>query len=316
MILPWGEVSERDDEVGHAKGSHRSSGSFRMGIAAPNRVITYRICAAIRAGQPIDSACNAVGVDAPTLKNWLTRGEEAYLECEREDPRCRFFEAFGMALESANQANETDRRKPTEPEHQPPLRPQAELRRPQGDRSSNSPPLVWLVVEEAPIEIVIGSRPPWVYETPPERPPTQAPEQPQPSEGNDAPISHTPPEPAWIEPEANRRDLSFRKDLAVIAVGLVFLGILAVTALLILSTIPIILVGAATIRLTCSTLSLAYRWRTGLIALRGGGHPGLALASSVSQLTSGRSPRFLGEISLDRTPGSVAWSDRLRPQRE
>ncbi len=149
-----------------------------MGVGVPNRVITRQICASIRAGHPVDRACVRSGVDAPTLRRWLALGEVAFLECEKADPHGRFFAAFIKALECADQASEADDSGgdadpiADAPRPKPPSESRGSERRTRPEPPSEMPCLVWEVVEEAPIEIRIGSRPAWVYETSPSRPPT------------------------------------------------------------------------------------------------------------------------------------------------
>ncbi len=289
----------------------------------PNRTISRRICTAIRAGQPMDRVCTVVGVDAPTLKRWLALGEAAYRESEEEDPHCWFFKAFVKALEHAERAAEADNPRLDEPEYEPPRRPRREPRRAGGHRSSDHPPLAWLVVEEAPIAIVIGSRPPWVYETPPTSRPGPAPQPTRPTEGGEITISE--PEsmvPVDEEAVVPRRDPT-REELGailgVLAVGLALLVVVVLLILLVLAMIPVALAGMVLIGTLRLAWGVACRWRAGLIALRGGAFEGLAMPGRVvlsprSKWPGRRHPR--GRIDPDRTAGSVAWSDRLPPQRE
>ncbi len=264
----------------------------------------------------MDVACTAVGVDAPTLKRWLALGEAAYRECEEEDPHCRFFEAFTKALEDADQDVEADRRRKAQTDPKPPPRPRAEPRPTQGARASEAPSLVWLVVEEAPIEIVIGSRPPWVYETQPAPKPVRVPEPPRSPRPEDVSSEPTPSEPFEVEPTEPHRDPPIGENLAVIAVGLVTLATLVVVVLAVLAMIPIVLAVFAAIGVFREALGLTYRWRAGLIALRGGTTGSLPIPGRLSWNPDRRRLSPLGTISMDRTSGSVALSGRLRPQRE
>ncbi len=282
----------------------------------PNWAITRRICTAIRAGRSMDLACTDVGVDAPTLKRWLALGEAAYKECEEEDPHCRFFEAFIKALEYADQAAEAARQRPAEPEPEPSPRPRTEPRRTLGNRSSEPLPIAWVVVEEAPIEIVIGSRPPWVYETTPTPTPVRPPEPPQPVWVEDAPSEDMPTTPAEVDEAALRRDPTLEQVAEAVGVIVGVLVVLIAIVVLALVVFPIMLASFALIGAFRLALALAYRWRAGVLALRGGELEGLPIPSPVARNALGRRLRPLVEASFDRTSGSVALAGRLRPQRE
>ncbi len=264
----------------------------------------------------MDLACTAVGVDAPTLKRWLALGKAAYRECEEEDPHCRFFEAFVKALEYADQAVEADRQRPVQPEPQPPPRSRAEPRRTQGDRVSEAPSLVGLVVEEAPIEIVIGSRPPWVYETDLDSPPVRSSEPPRPTGTEETPSEGTPSFPTDAEDAESRQDPTLGEVVEAIAFLSITLIVLAAIVALILVIVPIALAILVLIGSIGLTLGVAYRWRAGLIALRGGTTGGLPISGPAIRIRFGWGPRTIGMFSPNRTAGSVALSGRLRPQRE
>ncbi len=263
----------------------------------------------------MDLACTAVGVDASTLKRWLALGEAAYRESEEEDPHCRFFEAFVKALEYADSRRDNEPQ-PSEPKPEPPPKPRSEPRRTRSARSSEAPPLVWLVVEEAPIEIVIGSRPPWVYETPSAPDPVPATETPRPSQLEDASFEDAPAMPAEPEESDPRRDAPIGEDLAVIAIGLATLVVLIAAVLLTLAAIPVAMAGFVVIGTVRLTIGSLYRWRAGLIALRSGGTGVLAIPGRATRFTSRERRRPAMVVSGDRTDGSVALAGRLRPQQE
>ncbi len=264
----------------------------------------------------MDLACTEVGVDAPTLKRWLALGEAAYLECEVEDPHCRFFEAFVKALEYADQAVEADRQRPVQPEPQPPPRSRAEPRRTQGDRVSEAPSLVGLVVEEAPIEIVIGSRPPWIYETAPEPPPVRSPEPPRPTGPEEPPSESTPTSPDVVVDQKTHRDPTFEQVAEALGVLIAGLVVLIAILVLVLAVFPIALACFTLIRALRLAIGLAYSWRAGLIAMLGGTTGGFAIPGPVTWTACARRTLLIGTVSMDRTSGSVALADRLRPQRE
>ncbi len=315
-MLPTADLSTRDDTRRLAVGSQPLSGLFGMSVEVPNRTITRRICVTLRAGQPIDLACTTVGVDALTLKRWLALGEAASRQGEEEDPHCRFFEAVSKALGYADQARDLKDRATNESGLQAPGQPRDEPRRAGRNQTPDHPPLAWLVVEEAPIEIVIGSRPPWVYETPPAPDPGQTTEAFRTTLPEDVPFEDAPTTPVEPDEAEPRCDEPIGEDLAVIAVGLVFLAILAVAVLLILLMIPVVLAGFTAIGAIRTAVGLAYRWRAGLITLSGGGSQGLAIPGPIGRPTWRSSLRLPKVDCLDRTAGSVAWADRSPPQRE
>ncbi len=282
----------------------------------PNRAITKRICQALRDDQPMDLACTAVGVDAPTLKRWLALGEAAYRECEEEDPHCRFFEAFIKALEYADQAVEANRRKPSQPEPELPPRPRAEPRRTEDDRVSEAPPLAWMVVEEAPIEIVIGSRPTWVYETPPDSTPVRSAEPARPTEPLETPSEETPSSQADIEDGEPRRDPTLGEVVEALVFLAITLIVLATIVAMILAVVPVALAGFTWIASLRLALGLAYRWRAGILILQGETTIGLPIRAPITWTAFEWRPRFARLASMDRTSGSVSLAGRLRPQRE
>ncbi len=262
----------------------------------------------------MDLACIAVGVNAPTLKHWLALGEAAYLESEEEDLHCRFFEAVIKALEYADQARDLNDRATNEPEPQALPRPRSEQRRAGRNRPADHPPLVWLVVEEAPIEIVIGSRPPWVYETPRQTRTDREPEPPRSVRGDGESSQDTLPEPVEIKEIARHRDSTIGLDLAVIAVGLAILAIQVVVVLLVLLMIPVVSAGYALMGAIRGMVRLAYRWRAGLIALRGRG-------VDICPPPSGWAERWTPPSGLLRSYGlqslgAIALTGRMLPQRE
>ncbi len=264
----------------------------------------------------MDVACTAVGVDAPTLKRWLALGEAAYRECEEEDPHCRFFEAFVKALDDADQAVEAKRRGPTQSEPGPPPRPRSEPSRTRRERSSEMPPLVWLVVEEAPIEIVIGSRPPWVYETAPTSPPVRSPDSTQLIQPDVAPSEQARSDPADAPGSDPRRDPTVGEVVEALGVLAIALVVLIAIVLLTLAVIPVALTGFALIGSIRLALGIADRWRAGLIALRGGSSVGLPIPAPVSRNARGHGLRPVEVVPLGRTSGSIALAGRSRPQRE
>ncbi len=286
-----------------------------MSIEVPDWKITRRISRAIRAGKPIDLACTAVGVDAPTLKRWLALGEAAYLEYEEEDPHCRFFEAFVKALEYADSHLEDDPQ-PIEPKLIPPSQPQVGSKPTESNRASESSPLPWLVIEEAPIEIVLGSRPAWVYETDPKATSVQAPEPLRPTQfdpGSSEETLEVPTSPAEVDETEPRHEPTLGEAVGVLLVALI---VLILALMLALAVIPVALAGFALIGAIRLVTGLAFRWRAGLIALGAGSIEGLPLSGSVIWTACGKRPQTLGMVSVDRTAGSVSLSGRLRPQRE
>ncbi len=73
----------------------------RKPATALTRGIQERICAFIRAGSYIETACAAVGIPSRTLRAWLTRGAEA-----SEAGRTNRYTAFADALREAEAAAE------------------------------------------------------------------------------------------------------------------------------------------------------------------------------------------------------------------
>ncbi len=288
----------------------------------PNRAITVRICQAIRAGLPMDQACAEVGVDAPTFQRWMALGEEAFLICEERDPHCRFYKALVRtqhASKTADVSRLVDRTQPNKPPPALPTGYPGEPQRTRDDRSTEFPPLAWLVVEEAPIEIVIGSRPPWVYETAPTPESVPAPEplgaawaddstsEPATSESVDERVEASPSAPRLVE------------VVAVLSILLVDLALLIVVILLLAAVIPMMLGGLTLIGSIRLVWGMVLRWRAGLMALRGRAItgipiPGPTLPRASWTLLGQRHPRRM--VDPDRTAGSVALAGRLRPQRE
>ncbi len=307
-----------------------------MDVAVPNRAITLAICAAIRSGRSFDQACVDAGIRKPTLLRWMEIGR-ATAHQGIPDPHAAFFMAFKEALQEAHGAEDdheddedlddfgddafdSDLCKP-EPDD-PPREPR-ESDRADTDSPSTCPSLVWMVVEEAPIEIVIGSRPPWVYETHPSRRSTDAVSGPT-SEGrapatipSDRPEQRIPPDeptPITDRAHASRPDPSLAAIIMVLIANTIATLLLLALIVVVVALIPVALAGLILIGVIRWLIRLAFRWRAGLIALRGGG-------ADVGPFPVGWAARWTSPSSPTspqgfRRLGAIASTGRTLPKRE
>ncbi len=315
-----------------------------MDGTGPSCEVIAAICQGIRAGWGVPRACMAVGVDEPTIQRWMAHGEVAYLEGRFEDPYAVSYVAFRRACNAARasgfrlglRGREPNTSRPNgSPERlgkpnrtnshssdDPALRPSGNP----ATRSSSEPvSLARLVVAEAPIEIVYGARPAWVYGPDPERhrdasarrsevvepeadgTPAAIVTEAEPPEGAETAI----PAPAGGEPSGANRDAPTWAILVALTIKLV---LLIATFAMIAATI---LIATAVFVVVCPirlALALAYRWRVGVRALWGGGAEGCPCP--VAWASRGTVHRSIFVVRPDRRLGALAWTGRSLPQRE
>ncbi len=314
-----------------------------MDGVGPSREVIEAICQGIRAGWGVPRACMAVGVDEPTIQRWMARGEVAHREGRAEDPYAVSYVAFRRACNAARasgfrlglRGREPNSSRPNgssgrigKPNRANPRPSDSSASRPSGNpasRSSSVPaPLARLVVTEAPIEIVLESRPAWVYGPDPEqhrdtsarrsevvepeadRTPAAIVTEVEPPEGAETAI----PAPAGGEPSGANRDAPTWAILVALTVDLV---LLIATLAMIVVTILIAMAVFVVVGPIRIALALASRWRAGLRALWGGGAE--ACPYPVARASRGTAhPIFL--VRPDRRLGALAWTGRSLPQRE
>ncbi len=294
-----------------------------MGVAVPRSIVTKRICDAVRAGLPLERAARAAGVDVSTLQDWIQRGLDVEADVRDVDPFAIFAGTLREALDDAEDAcfeRSSDHTSPFGRESEASRPPVDEPKGSDRSRAPRCPPLAWLVVEEAPIEIVIGSRPVWVYES-----------EPQPSTMSrvERPSFHAPPPAiradAWdkpndIEPDpvGDERPSNRDRPIAVMIMATIVVSLVAVVAIaLAVVVVAIALAGVALIGPTRLAIGLMYRWRAGLLALRGGGAIGFPypVGSTWCRLSRAVSPGR-SVPPPDRMLGAASLTGRSRPQRE
>ncbi len=295
-----------------------------MGVTLPTKTITRRICEAIRAGQSLDRAAKAVGVDARTFTIWCKLGHDAANESCHADPHARFARAVAKAIRDAERVRTSSpiyhAEPPRQPEPDAPPRRPAEPPRTTCNRSSECPPLAALVVRPAPIEFVDRSRPVWVFggepnerpETPVERPdevdPTTLPTHP--------PFAVETDDEHETLVEAECPPSRIMPTSAIIAISAVMLAALIAAISLIVAITPIVLAARATLWLTRSSIAIAYRWRAGVLALRGGGADGCRWPVPWATRRMSMSCIDVWALRPNRTHGAIALAGRTRPQRE
>lgn len=193
-------------------------------------------------------------------------------------------------------------------------------------RSSSEPaPLARLVVAEAPIEIVLRSRPVWVYGPGADRdragmaprlrimqPPAAETPAPVGTEFGPPELAQSAiPTPDGVEPSASGRDAPTWAILValVIELALLIATLATIAAMILIAAATFAVVGP--IRLA---LALAYRWRAGVRALwaaRAEGCP-----CPVAWASRGTAHRSIVMVRPDRRLGALAWTGRSLPQRE
>ncbi len=285
-----------------------------MDLRVPNRRLTQRIVEAVRDGVSLECACRGLGIDPVTLQAWMSLGLKVEPQERQDDPFGRFVNELQRAMEGAQSSHDADA-VANEPQRQPERSvTQQPLDAPNDtpwDWENDDRPLAWQVVSVAPIEFHFG--PTTVRSQPAWHEPSAGP-----SEAGSMPVGDSidsdaeAREEVDAEPCVGHRDVPIEMIVAIRIVGVAALiaVILLVIALTLIATVIFVAVG-----LVRGMLALAYRWRAGVIALRGGGADGCpwpdarARQSSMSALT-----RF--HPSLERSLGPVALAGRNRPQRE
>ncbi len=289
--------------------------------ADPNREITLAICRGVLEGWGVPRSCMAVGVDEPTLIRWMSRGEAAHSQKRIDDPHALFLIALRRAMAEARASGlwiglrdpspDVSQRSATSARPDEP---------PRTDRrvSNDFAPLASSVVEEAPIEIVIGSRPAWVFEADDSDRNRVAPAEPP---RVDEPRSPEPPHPVApecgfagsteTEESAPKRDGPTWVIVVALLIGLAGLIIasMLVIAMLLVATAAFAVIGPIQV-----ALALAYRWRDNVRALRGGGADGCPCP--VARASRGTSSHPIPLVRPERSLGALAWTGRTLPQRE
>ncbi len=315
-----------------------------MDGAVPSREVIAAICQGIREGWGVPRACMAVGVDEPTIKRWMARGEVAHQAGRAEDPHAILYVAFRRACNAARASGYRLGLREQGTNTSRPTGSSGHLGRSNGpasrasdvseSRSSGNPatrpssepvPLTRLVVAEAPIEIVLRTRPVWVYgpDAEPQRVATaHRPEieQPVAVEATGSVVteveSSDPAEAATsgldgAEPTRSSPDVPTWAILVALIIKLVLLiaTFAMIAATILIATTVFIVVGP--IRLA---LALASRWRAGLQALWGEGAEWCPCP--VAWASRGTAYRSIFIVRPDRSLGALAWTGRSLPQRE
>ncbi len=315
-----------------------------MDGVGPSREVIAAICQGIREGWGVPRACMAVGVDELTIQRWMARGEVAHCNGRYEDPYAVLYVAFRRACNAARasgyrlglreQGTSTSRpngssghlRRPNRTDLRPSDDPTTRSSGNPAPRSSSElAPLARLVVVEAPIEIVYGSRPAWVYGPDPEphrdeparRPGFEEPvaaETPAPVVTEVGPSEPDEPATSGLDGAESSRSSPDVPTWAIFVALIINLVLLIATLAMVAATILIataVFVVTGPIRLA---LALAYRWRAGLRALWGGGAE--ACPCPVAWASRGTSLRSSFVVRPDRRLGALAWTGRSLPQRE
>ncbi len=288
-----------------------------MGVRVPNHRLTQRIGAAVRDGVSLECACRDLGIDPVTLQAWVNLGLKVEPKERGDDPFGRFVIELQRAMEEARSPGDAGlvANGPLRgPERIAPRQPVGEPNHALWDWEADERPLAWQVVRVAPVVFDFGattarSEPAWDE---PSVVSSEVGSMPVEDRTASASDSDADSEEVAEEPCIEHRNVPIEVIVAIRVVGVaVLIAVILLVIALILITMAVF-VGIGLVRMM---LALAYRWRAGVIALRGAGADnGLWPVAGTRQ--SSMSPSLRWRPLPERSLGAIALTGRNWPQRE